>query len=440
MPAHPTVQPGTVQPGTGEKGTIGPCTIEPTEESVAAWLQANWSPDITLREWWSRLAGAGLGFPAWPEKLGGRGWDRGSLRTVSKAFGTAGAVGAPTGLGTLMGGPVVLQFGNEEQQARLLPPLVSGTEGWCQLFSEPGAGSDLASVSTRAERDGDEWIVNGQKVWTSGSTHSARGMLVARTDLDAPKHRGLSYFIINMQQPGVEIRPLKQMNGQAHFSEVFFTDARVADADRISTVNNGWAVTVATLGFERSGLSAADGAPGIRPPAGELAGFLDRTVGNVIASARQARTLPEDTGGTFAMLKRLSDEFDRSSDPIVRQQLVRRYSHERISGFMQQRAAAGARAGRAAGPEASLAKLFWTQGLQQGRDTGTAILATHGMLDGSDSASGGVIQKFALTIPSARIAGGSDEIQRNIIGERVLGLPKDIVVDADIPFRHLKKS
>ena len=413
--------------------------LEPTEDSLASWLHENWSPDITVREWWARLARAGLGFATWPENRGGRGWDRASLRVLSKAFGQVGAIGAPTGLGTLMGGPVVLQFGTEEQQARLLPPLVDGTEGWCQLFSEPGAGSDLASVSTRAERDGDEWIVNGQKVWTSGSTHSARGMIVARTDLDAPKHRGISYFIIDMRQPGVEIRPLKQMNGESHFSEVFFTDARVADADRISEVNNGWAVTVATLGFERSGLSAADGTPGVRPPAGELTGFLDRSVADVIASAKKARTLPEDTGGTFAMLRRLSAEFGTDSVPMVRQALARRYAHERISTFMQQRAAANARAGRV-GPEASLAKLFWTTGLAQGRDVGTAILGAHGMLNGKESASGGVVQKFALTIPSARIAGGSDEIQRNIIGERVLGLPKDVVVDADVAFRDLKRS
>ncbi len=414
--------------------------VEPTEASIAEWLQENWNTDITLREWWSRLATAGLGFPTWPEKMGGRGWDRASLRVVSKAFAKVGAIGAPTGLGTLMGGPVLLQFGTEEQQARLLPPLVAGTEGWCQLFSEPGAGSDLASVSTRAERDGGEWIVNGQKVWTSGSTHSARGMLVARTDLDAPKHRGISYFIIDMQQPGVEIRPLKQMNSESHFSEVFFTDARVADTDLISDVNNGWAVTLATLGFERSGLSAADGTPGVRPPAGEIAGYLERKVADVIASAKKARTLPEDAGGTFSMLRRLSDEFAKGSDHTVRQALAQRYSHERISTFMQQRAAANARAGRAAGPEASVAKLFWTIGLTQGRDTGTAILGAHGMLNGAESASGGVLQKYALTIPSARIAGGSDEIQRNIIGERVLGLPKDIVVDADVPFRQLKKS
>jgi alkylation response protein AidB-like acyl-CoA dehydrogenase len=415
-------------------------SIEPTQASVTAWLRENWSTDITLREWWSRLARSGLGFPTWPEGLGGRGWDRASTRVVSSAFGVVSAIGAPTGLGTLMGGPVVLQFGSAEQQARLLPRLVNGTEGWCQLFSEPGAGSDLASVSTKAESDGDEWIVNGQKVWTSGSTHSARGMLVARTDIDAPKHRGMSYFIIDMHQPGVEIRPLKQMNGQSHFSEVFFTDARVSDSNRISDVNNGWAVTVATLGFERSGLSAVDGTPGVRPPAGELAGFLDREVGEVIAAAKSARTLPEDTGGTFSMLRQLSEEFVRDRDPMVRQALARRYSHERIATLMQQRAAANARAGRSAGPEASLAKLHWTVGLTQGRDVGTAILGAHGMLHGPDSASNGVVQKYALTIPSARIAGGSDEIQRNIIGERVLGLPKDIVVDADIPFRHLKKS
>ena len=414
--------------------------LEQTHTSISGWVRQNWNLELSLREWWDRLASAGLGFPTWPTNLGGRGWDRSSLGTCSRAFGEAGSIGAPTGLGTLMGGPVVLQFGTDEQKSRLLPPLANGTEGWCQLFSEPGAGSDLASVSTRAERDGDEWIVNGQKVWASGSTHSARGMLLARTDPDAPKHRGLSYFIIDMQQPGVEIRPLRQMNGQAHFSEVFFTDARVSDSDRLSGVNNGWAVTVATLSFERSGLSAADGTPGVRPAAGESAGFLDRRVGDIIGSARKTRSMPEDAAGRFAFLRVLGDEHRRTGEPAVRQQLARLYSRERIAGFMQQRAAANAKAGRPSGPEASLAKLFWTQGLQEGRDLGTLILGAHGMTTGSDSASGGVVQQFALTIPSARIAGGSDEIQRNIIGERVLGLTKDIVVDADVPFRQLRKS
>ena len=410
------------------------------ENDVSDWLAANWALDITLREWWRRLSASGLAFPTWPVESHGRGWGREKVSACSRLFSAIGAIGAPTGLGTLMGGPVVLQHGSDEQKRRLLPPIADGTEGWCQLFSEPGAGSDLASVATRAERDGDEWIVSGQKVWTSGAADSARGMLVARTDPDQPKHRGMTYLIIDMRQSGVEIRPIKQMNGRSHFSEVFFDEARVHDRNRISAVNNGWAVAVATLAFERSGLSAPDGVPGVRPSAGELAGQLDRVVGDILDEARRRKVDPDDAGGGYNMLLRVAHELGRTTDPHVRQHFAKAYSRDRIAVFTQRRTAAGARVGRPLGPEASLAKLFWTEGLQASRDLGTAVLGAHGMLSGPDTPSAGIVQFFSLTVPSARIAGGSDEVQRNIIGERVLGLPKDIVVDADVPFRSVRRS
>ena len=410
------------------------------ESSVRSWLSDNWDERLTLRVWWARLAEAGLAFPTWPTELHGRGWTSAALGACSRAFADAGAIGAPTGLGTLMGGPVVLRFGTEEQKQRLLPPLAFGTEGWCQLFSEPGAGSDLASVATTATRDGDEWIVRGQKVWTSGATDSARGMLVARTDPDQPKHRGLSYFIIEMRQPGIEIRPIKQMNGRSHFSEVFFDDARVNDRDRIGATNDGWAVTVATLAFERSGLSAADGVPGVRPSAGELAGLLDRTCRALLDEVRSRSIVPDDAGGSVATLRRLATERGRTKDPGTRRLLVDAHADDMVSAYTQRRVAAAAQAGRPLGPEASLAKLAWTAGLQQRRDVGTAVLGPHGMLTGPDTPGGGIVQHFALTIPSARIAGGSDEIQRNIIGERVLSLPKEPSVDADVAFRNVRRS
>jgi alkylation response protein AidB-like acyl-CoA dehydrogenase len=175
------------------------------------------------------MSDAKLSFPRWPAAWFGRECTQNEQNQIARAFADSGVIGAPSGLGVLMGAPVTMTFGTEEQKQRWLPNLANGTEGWCQLFSEPGAGSDLASVSCRAERDGDEWVINGQKVWTSGALHSTRGMLVARNDFDQPKHKGLTYFIIDLEQPGVEIRPIKQMNGAAHFNEVFFNDARVND-------------------------------------------------------------------------------------------------------------------------------------------------------------------------------------------------------------------
>ncbi len=405
--------------------------VKPSE--IGEWLGANWSLDITLREWWSRLSDARLSAPTWPSDTFGQAFSADDLKHCSDAFGQAGAIGAPTGLGMLMGGPVVVQFGTLEQKQRLLPPLLNGTEGWCQLFSEPGAGSDLASVSTTAVQDGDEWIVNGQKVWTSGANHSARGMLVARTNLDVPKHRGLTYFIIDMRQPGIEIRPIKQMNGESHFSEVFFTDARVSDSNRISDINNGWAVTVATLAYERSGLSSPEGVDGVRPSAGELAGLLDVKVGELIDRFREKPTTTNVEAAEFASLLALCREHDRSRDASIRQFLANVYTRERISDFMLARATAAAAAGKPLGPEASIAKLWWTESLQVSRDAGSAILGPHLFTPSP-------FQNFLLSLPSARIAGGSDEVQRNIIGERVLGLPKDIVVDRDIPFRELRRS
>ena len=360
-----------------------------TPRDAQLWLEDRFDAALTLRAWWAQLADVGLAQPHWPVAWGGLGWDADEIAEVSQSFAAVGAIGAPTGLGMLMGGPVILAFGSDDQKQRLLPPLANGTEGWCQLFSEPGAGSDLASLSTKAERDGDEWIISGQKVWTSGAADSARGMLVARTDHDAPKHRGITYFIIEMRQPGIEIRPIKQMNGRSHFSEVFFNEARVCDADRIGAVNDGWAVTTATLGFERSGLSAPDGIPGLRPPAGELAGYLDRTieelrsvgaVGVASGLARDAKVdLPDETGGLASTLRSVARSTGADRNPISRQRLVAVEATERMASYGAQRAAAAQATGAQPGPGASLAKLAWTQGLGIARDAGTSILGAHGM-------------------------------------------------------------
>jgi alkylation response protein AidB-like acyl-CoA dehydrogenase len=347
---------------------------------------------------------------------------------------------ATAGVGYVDGRSGGAQYGTEDQQRRLLPPLANGTEGWCQLFSEPGAGSDLASISTNAVRDGDEWIITGQKVWTSGAHHSKRGMLIARTDWDQPKHRGITYFIIDLEQAGVEIRPLRQMNFRSHFFEVFFDEARVSDADRIGEVNGGWAVAVATLGYERSGLSAhASGA--VRIDAGHLAGHLDTPVGDLVRHA-QTDGEPEDeaAAGNFASLNQLAQQLHRNHEATIRDQLIKLYVHERIAAFTQQRVAALRRAGHAPGPESSTAKLWWTEGLRLSRDLGMSILGPWGSLLGADTPTAGQTQLFTLSVPSASIAGGSDEVQRNIIGERVLGLPKEPLIDADLPFREVRRS
>ena len=404
-----------------------------------ALIAKHWFDSQTLRGWWAACADAGLAFPDWPLGRGGRGATAGDAVAVARVLGAAGVIGPPPGLGSLMGGPVVREFGNEEQQARLLRPLADGTEGWCQLFSEPGAGSDLASLRTRADQDGSEWIVNGQKVWTSGADHSRRGMLVTRSNWDAPKHRGLTYFIVDLDQPGVEIRPLKQMNGRSHFSEVFLTDVRVSDEDRIGDVNGGWAVTVATLGYERTGLASSKAQGLYRAHPGEATGQLDRRVSEIVVEA-DAHGEGEDEAapGQFDSLLGLARRSGQGSNgpesnPVLLQELAGAYARERIAGWSTQRARLGS-------PTGMLAKLQWTNGLRRSSQLGLELLGAHAMLRQPESTDPGRFVQFSLSVPSASIAGGSDEIQRNIIAEKVLGLPKDISVDTDVAFRDVRKS
>ncbi len=414
--------------------------LDTLRQEVRAWLAENWDPELTVQEWWSRMAAAGWQFPSWPEGLGGRGLSSVEGRAVAAEVVEAGALGPPFSLGQVMGGPVVLQQGSDEQRARLVPPLADGSEAWCQFFSEPEAGSDLAGLRTTAERDDDEWVVNGQKVWTSGALSAARGMLVARTNWDVPKHRGLSYFIIDVDQPGIEIRPLKQMNGQAHFNEVFFTDARVSDADLIGGEGQGWAAAVATLAFERSGLSSR--VPGLTVALPGHRGALDRRAGDVVAE-------PGDTGlgsrafrssTEIADLVRQRDGDEGLDDPLLRQELIELRTLGRVANWSAQRAREAAKAGQSPGSAANVAKLMGSHIGRGAQQLAPRALGAAGMLAGEDAPAGGQVTEMVLSVPSGAIAGGTDEIQRNIIGERGLGLPKDVSVDRDVPFRDVPRS
>jgi len=223
---------------------------------VRAWLEANWNPDLSLVEWRNRLADSGWGCPTWPEAWFGRGLPVALGDVVAEEFERIGAVGTPSGGGMTLAAPTILEHGSDDLKRRLLRPIVTGEDSWCQLFSEPGSGSDLAGLTTRAELDGDEYVVNGQKLWSTSAHHARYGMLLARTNWDVPKHRGISYFAIEMHQPGVVVRPLRQMNGYASFNEVFFNDARVPAANAIGEVGNGWTVALATLAHERRSFDA----------------------------------------------------------------------------------------------------------------------------------------------------------------------------------------
>ena len=246
---------------------------------VQAWVEGNWDTSITVREWWLRLADAGYAYPSWPLGLGGSGLSRRDAMTIAGVLAQNKVIGPPVGaMAATLAAPTLLEHATEAQLAELVRPIATGEAAWCQLFSEPGSGSDLASVGTRAVRDGDEWVVTGQKVWNSSADSADFGMLLARTDVDVPKHAGITYFVIDMKQPGIEARPLKQMNGAANFCEVFLTEARVRGDHVIGEVNGGWRVAQSTLFHERNSV-AGGGLPGLVMARSGSEGDLDRKVG-----------------------------------------------------------------------------------------------------------------------------------------------------------------
>ncbi|MDP1793292.1 MAG: acyl-CoA dehydrogenase family protein [Acidimicrobiales bacterium] len=412
-----------------------------------AWFEQNWDPDSTLGEWWQRFGLSGWAFPTWPVTAFGRGLDSKTAKVVDEERRRIGAMGAPSGIGPMMAGPTVWTHGSQEQVERLLADMVTGKEIWCQLFSEPGSGSDLASIQTRAVRDGDEWIVNGQKVWTSGAQYSRWGILIARTNPDAPKHKGVTYFVIDIDQPGVEVRPLKEMTGGATFNEVFFSDARVPEENRLGDVNNGWAVAVTTLAHERNSLGA--GALGGMMGGGAMMGLgggeegamampsLDRRVGDLAGGGDGGAAAMMAGGGMAQMVKMLPMMLGKGSDPLIRQDIAKLYTMLEISRYTGLRSAAAAARGQQPGPEVSTGKLMASEMMRHMRDTMLRIEGADGMLMGSDAPMNGMGQFLALFSPAISIAGGTDQVQRNIIGERVLGLPSEPRVDKDVPFRDL---
>jgi len=401
---------------------------EAARAAATAWLTANWDPELTVREWWARLADSGWAFPTWPEAWFGKGMSADAAAGVRSAYAESGVLAPPTGLGQLLGGPMLLVHATDEQKARFLPALARGEESWCQFFSEPGAGSDLAGAQTRAVQDGAEWVVDGQKVWTSGAQWADRGMLLARTNRDVPKHHGLSFFIIDIDQPGIEVRPLHQMNGAHGFNEVFFTGARVSDDRRVGEPGGGWSVAVTVLMYERFMAAVASAMPGRK------GGQLDEPAGAAAERAARARSLGRT--GVSELVIEAATKLGRTSDPVYRQRLAALWAQETTNGYLA-RGGQSARDGKRPSALGSLTKLARSQLTRAGRDTGMSVLGAQGLLDSPDTTGGGEIQYRALSSPGASIAGGTDEIQRGIVGERVLGLPKEPRVDRDVPFKDL---
>ena len=419
-------------------------SIAAARKAVGEWLDGAWDPGLTVREWWARLAESGWGHPTWPKEWFGRDMPDVQAEAVAQEMAGRGVLGPPVGIGPDMGAKVILVHGTEEQKRRYLPGVASGEENWCQFFSEPGAGSDLASVQTRAGRDGEEWVVNGQKVWNSGTIYADRGLLVARTDIDVPKHRGMSYFIIDVDQPGLEIRPIRQMNGRAEFNETFFTDARVADDARIGAVGDGFRVAMTTLSSERATYAGGGAHLLVTCVSGQKAGNLDRTVADVVKEVLERSAAGEDLSGantpaihTPEQLISLARQHGRSSDPVIRQRIARVYAFSEALRFTGLRAQASARSGQPAGVESSVGYVGGVRVLRLCRDLCGEIAGAAATIDDGPGSAEGVATTI-LTVPCHGIQGGSEQIQMNIIGERILGLPKEPQVDRDSPFRDLK--
>lgn len=409
-----------------------------TAAEIKSWLAEHWDPELTVRAWWELLAESGWGFPTWPREWFGRDLEPDLLPTVRAAFHEAHAMGPPAGMAQSMGGPVLLHYGTEKQKRELLPEIVTGREWWCQFFSEPGAGSDLASVQTKAAQDGDEWIINGQKVWSSSAHSADRGLLLCRTDSSVPKHRGLSFFIIDIDRPGIDVRPIVQMNFDAHFNETFFTDARVAGERMIGDLNGGWPVALAVLAYERT--AYAGGGDHSLPSAapGTKSAQLDRVAGEVMAELEIA--VRGHTGfpiGSAPALIELARTHKRLNDPIIRQRIAHLYCVAETSRLTMARAKAATDAGKPPGSESSVGYMAGVRLARLTRDLGMEIMGVSATLLGDDSPDGGRVALMAITAPCHGIMGGAEQIQKNIVGERILGLAREPSLDRDLPFRDL---
>jgi alkylation response protein AidB-like acyl-CoA dehydrogenase len=354
------------------------------------------------RAWQRTLYDGGWAGITWPKEYGGRGGTPNQARIFAEEERRFDVSSGMFSVAVSMVGPTLIAHGTPQQQERYLDPILRGDELWCQLFSEPSAGSDLAGLRTRAVRDGDTWIVNGQKVWNSGAHQAAMGILLARTDPDVAKHSGITYFLVDMATPGIDVRPLRQITGHAHFNEVFLTDVAIPTENVLGEVNGGWGVALTTLANERSMIGGGSTSTGIE------------------------------------QLVDLARSFDRAGDANLRQDLARAYTRLRLLEFLGYRAQTALSQGRAPGPEVSVMKLAISQHVEQTGDLLMALEGAHATLGGEDAPREQLAQYLFLGQWSVRIGGGTDQVQRNVIGERVLGLPREARTDRDVPFRDLQ--
>ena len=370
-------------------------------------IQLKSADTLTAAKAWQKTkADAGWACLHWPQQYGGRGVTPIERVIWQQEEGIYAKLSSIFLIGQGMCGPTMMAYASEEQKRHYLPPLASGEHIWCQLFSEPASGSDVAGLRMRAERDGDDWLVNGQKIWTSGAHYSDYGIVITRTDPSLPKHKGLTMFFVEMKSEGIEIKPIKQANGQSRFNEVFFTNVRIPDAQRLGAVNDGWNVSLTTLMNERMSIGAlvATGFPEIFKFCCDLVTADGPAIEDRAVRAKLANWAVRNSGLKYTSYRTLS-ALSRGERP---------------------------------GPENSIGKLVSGTMLQDIASFAVDLQGAAGVLSEADtSEAAGQFQAMLLRSPSERIMGGTDEILRNIIAERVLGLPGDIRVDKDVPFNQI---
>ena len=348
---------------------------------------------------------AGFAGIAWPKEWGGRGGSPIEEVIYNQEEAKYDVLTGIFGIGLGMAIPTICTHGTPAQRDRYAPPALRGEEVWCQLFSEPAGGSDLAALRTRAVRDGDGWVINGQKIWTSGAHYCQFGVLVARTDFDVPKHKGLTYFIMPMDSAGLEIRPIRQMSGSSHFNEVFFNDVRIPDSLRVGAVGEGWRVALTTLMRERYGMRESPG---------------------------------PDVAEVFEIARNLTLEDGPALDnAAVKEKLAEWYTRTQGLRFTRYRTMTALSRGETPGPESSITKVTAANKLQEIAAYGLDLLGMAGVEAGPEMPVEGLFEEALLYAPALRIAGGTDEILRNIIAERVLGLPPDMRADKDVAFKDI---
>ena len=359
---------------------------------------------LRCRAWQRALFDGGWAWITWPRRWGGRGGSPAQALIFAEELEAFDATSGFLASTIDLVGPALLQHGNDAQRERHLRPLLRGDEVWCQLFSEPEAGSDLAALRTRAERRGDEFVVNGQKLWTTGAQHCDFGILLARTNPDVPKHRGISFLLVDMRTPGIEVRPLVTITGSRHFNEVFLVDAHVPVENVVGEVDGGWAVARTTLANESVMIGTSRHGPDAR------------------SLAHRAR------------------EAGRWADPLVRQRVAAAWIEERLLGFLADRVRAAVLSGRAPDVDGSVLKVFWAESRARKHEVGLALEGPEQLLAGADAPEHGFWQTAVLDRGMGTIGGGTVEVHRNGIAERALGLPRDPRPDAALPFRELRAT